>query len=166
MLGVFTDLLAFLPSITYNPLLAAMYGGLAQGIAIGLFVRFSMSSGGTELLGRVIHHGLPQIGIPAWIAIFRRYDRRLTGAIVMKIRKMSFTRWILIFYQHQGEAIWSSPGLNGQTCATSSRASGGGVPLPACQQPPRCYQPDGKGMYSGRITPRVLSHLCQSHQPH
>lgn len=58
-LGMFMDLLIFVPCMTTNTMMAAIYGGILQGIAIGLFYRYRMSSGGTELLGRVILHYFP-----------------------------------------------------------------------------------------------------------
>ncbi|MBD5132186.1 MAG: YitT family protein [Clostridiales bacterium] len=55
VLGVVTDVFAlFLPSITDNTLLAALYGGVCQGIGVGLFVRSNYSSGGTETVARII----------------------------------------------------------------------------------------------------------------
>ena len=69
VLGLFTDLFAFIPSITDNPILAAMYGGILQGIGIGLFIRYEVSSGGTELLGRVTYHWFPVLSIPAHVAV-------------------------------------------------------------------------------------------------
>lgn len=53
ILSLFTDIIKF-PTITQNVLLATLYGGILQGISIGFFCRYSVSSGGTELLGRVI----------------------------------------------------------------------------------------------------------------
>ena len=52
-LGVITDIFALLPPITQDGVLASLYGGVCQGIGIGLFVRYEFSSGGTELLGRI-----------------------------------------------------------------------------------------------------------------
>ena len=68
-LGVCTDLLAFLPQMTKNPLLASLYGGVLQGIGIGLFIRYEFSSGGTELLGRVISKWVKVINIPVCVGI-------------------------------------------------------------------------------------------------
>ncbi|MBR2330773.1 MAG: YitT family protein, partial [Clostridia bacterium] len=68
-LGVFTDVLAFLPAITLDPLLASLYGGVFQGIGIGLFIRFEFSSGGTELLGRVISKWVKFLNIPVCVGI-------------------------------------------------------------------------------------------------
>ena len=44
---------------TDNKILASLYGGVLQGIGIGLFIKYETSSGGTELLGRLTHLILP-----------------------------------------------------------------------------------------------------------
>lgn len=54
---------------TDDPLLASIYGGVAQGIGIGCFIKWKVSSGGTELLARVIQRKLSFMSIQAWIAI-------------------------------------------------------------------------------------------------
>ena len=69
VLGICTDLLAFLPAMTENALLASLYGGVFQGIAIGLFLRFEFSSGGTELLGRVISKWVKLLNIPVCVGL-------------------------------------------------------------------------------------------------
>lgn len=70
-LGLCTDLFAeFLPKMTtIDPLLASLYGGVLQGIGIGLFIRFEFSSGGTELLGRVISRWVKVLNIPICVGI-------------------------------------------------------------------------------------------------
>ena len=65
LLTLFGDL-----SITDNKILAAAYGGILQGIGIGLFIKYEMSSGGTELLGRLTHHVLPFGSIATHVAVF------------------------------------------------------------------------------------------------
>ena len=69
VLGVATDLLEFLNPMTEDPVLAALYGGVCQGIAIGLFVKYEYSSGGTELLGRVINRFIKVLKIPVCVGI-------------------------------------------------------------------------------------------------
>lgn len=53
-----------------NPILASLYGGILQGIGIGLFIKYETSSGGTELLGRLTHGLLPIGTIATHVAIF------------------------------------------------------------------------------------------------
>ncbi len=74
VLSLATDIIAKLihnPTqyFTKDPLLASIYGGLAQGIGIGCFIRYKVSSGGTELLGRSIQRFIPHLSIATWVAI-------------------------------------------------------------------------------------------------
>ena len=69
-LGVVTDLLDMLNfTMTNDGVLASLYGGLCQGIGIGLFVRYQFSSGGTELLGRLIARFVHGLNIPVCVGI-------------------------------------------------------------------------------------------------
>ena len=49
LLTLFGDTIVFCD----DKILAGLYGGILQGIGIGLFIKYEMSSGGTELLGRL-----------------------------------------------------------------------------------------------------------------
>ena len=69
-LGFTTELFSFLPTLTDNPILAAGYGGILQGVAVGLFIRYETSSGGTELLGRITQHALRFGSIATHTAFF------------------------------------------------------------------------------------------------
>ncbi len=95
-LGIFTDLFTGLPSITENPLLAAVWGGILQGIGMGCFIRFEMSSGGTELLGRITHHLIPVGGIAAHAAVFDA-GIVILGAVAMHNPENILYALILIF---------------------------------------------------------------------
>ena len=70
-LGVITDALAyvFTDPITSDGVLASIYGGICQGVGIGLFVRYQFSSGGTELLGRLISRFSKMLSIPVCVGI-------------------------------------------------------------------------------------------------
>ena len=68
-LGTITDLLAPIGAITADGTLASLYGGICQGIGIGLFVRYEFSSGGTELLGRIFKRWFKVLKIPVWVGI-------------------------------------------------------------------------------------------------
>ena len=56
--------------LTDDGILSSLYGGILQGVAIGLFIKFETSSGGTELLGRLTHGILPIGTIATHAAIF------------------------------------------------------------------------------------------------
>ncbi|NLY56333.1 MAG: YitT family protein [Firmicutes bacterium] len=49
MLSVLTDALAFLPALTSDSLLAALWGGILSGIGIGMTLKWGGSTGGTDL---------------------------------------------------------------------------------------------------------------------
>lgn len=68
-LGVVTDIFEALPVLTQDGVLASLYGGVCQGIGIGLFVRYEFSSGGTELLGRLISRFIKGLKIPVSVGI-------------------------------------------------------------------------------------------------
>jgi uncharacterized membrane-anchored protein YitT (DUF2179 family) len=59
LFAVFTDGLAyFLPAegVTTDKVLAALYGGIFLGIGLGLVYRGRGTSGGTDILGRILNH--------------------------------------------------------------------------------------------------------------
>ena len=95
-LGFFIDLFAFLPVITNNPVIAALYGGVAQGIAIGLFCRFNVSSGGTELLARVLLPRLPGVSLGNTIAVLDGIIV-LLGSLVLRSSENALMALIVIF---------------------------------------------------------------------
>lgn len=100
-LSGFTNLLGlpvfdFLQDITHDPVLAALYGGILQGVGIGFFIRFEMSSGGTELLGRITHSVLPVFSIATHVAVFDGLVV-IIGAVVLKNPENVLYALILIF---------------------------------------------------------------------
>lgn len=96
ILGVITDILAILPAMTTNPLLAALYGGIFQGLGVGLFIRFEFSSGGTELLGRVLSKWTKILTIPVCVGICDAIIV-LTGTIVLRSADNILYALIVIF---------------------------------------------------------------------
>lgn len=68
VMSLFTDLTVFLPSPTDNVLLDSIYAGVLGGLSMGLYIKYRVSSGGTEMLGRVLQHRFPNISIQAVVA--------------------------------------------------------------------------------------------------
>lgn len=85
-----------LEKITSDGILASLYGGILQGIGIGLFIKYETSSGGTELLGRLTHGLIPIASIATHVAVLDGIVV-LVGAIVLgKLENILFAL-ILIF---------------------------------------------------------------------
>lgn len=97
-LSLCTFLLNFLPfgDITNEPILASLYGGILQGIGIGLFIKYEMSSGGTELLGRITNHYIP-IGTIAIHTAFFDSVVVILGAFFLENPENVLYALILIF---------------------------------------------------------------------
>ena len=99
VLGGFTELFSHVPNIgtlTDDGILSAMYGGILQGIGIGCFIKYEVSSGGTELLGRITFKFLPFFSIATHVAILDGLVVVL-GAIVLKNPENILYALILIF---------------------------------------------------------------------
>lgn len=95
-LGVCTELLSALPQLTDNALLASVYGGIFQGVAVGFFIRYETSSGGTELLGRLSRHIVKVGSIATHVAFFDGLVV-IIGAFVMHNPENVLYALILIF---------------------------------------------------------------------
>lgn len=91
LLTLFGDL-----SITDEPILSALYGGILQGIGIGFFIKYEMSSGGTELLGRITQHFFSYFSVPTHVAFFDATVVAL-GAILLGSLENILYALILIF---------------------------------------------------------------------
>lgn len=93
---LFTAVFENIALVTDNKILAALYGGVLQGVGMGFFIKYEMSSGGTELLGRVTHHIFPVMTIATHVAVFDGIIVVL-GAIVLHDIENILYALILIF---------------------------------------------------------------------
>jgi len=59
ILSVFTDLGTFLPTLTNDPMLASLYGGMVMGVGLGIVFRAGATTGGTDLAAKIIHNFFP-----------------------------------------------------------------------------------------------------------
>lgn len=69
MFSLLIDLLHF-PSITDNPLLASVFGGVILGLGLGLILRANATTGGTDLLAQVVHRKYPYITVGVFLLSF------------------------------------------------------------------------------------------------
>ena len=106
-LGVITDLLAYIPFTPKDGVLASLYGGICQGIGIGLFLRYEFSSGGTELLGRIISNLVKVVRIPVCVgvldgivvvlgAIVTKDPNNMLYALIVIFVSTKLSEWILV----------------------------------------------------------------------
>ncbi|NLO81887.1 MAG: YitT family protein [Clostridiales bacterium] len=80
LLSAFIDFVK-VPSITEDSILASIYGGVLMGLGLGLVFRGNATTGGTDLLAKIIHKFCPFIGV-GWILFTVDFLVVLTAAIV------------------------------------------------------------------------------------
>ena len=68
LFSVLLDVMQFQP-LTSNPFLACVYGGVIMGLGMGLVFRGNASTGGTDLVAKMVHRRIPGIGI-GWMVFF------------------------------------------------------------------------------------------------
>ncbi len=104
ILSLFNELFISFPALTSNRILAAVYGGILGGVGIGIFIKFKVSSGGTELLGREIRNLLKVFSIPFWTAILDGIII-ISGAIALRDPENIFYALIFIFVSAKASDI-------------------------------------------------------------
>ncbi len=62
LLSVFIDLVK-VPALTNDSLLASIYGGILMGLGLGIIFRMNATTGGTDLLARLIHQHFSSISV-------------------------------------------------------------------------------------------------------
>lgn len=63
LLSLFVQLFSYLPAVTDNIFLASFFGGTLYGFGIGIAFASGASTGGTDILSRLIQHHFPQLPI-------------------------------------------------------------------------------------------------------
>ena len=63
ILSLFVQLFSYLPPVTDNIFLAAFFGGTLYGLGIGIAFVSGASTGGTDILSRIIQYFLPSFSI-------------------------------------------------------------------------------------------------------
>ena len=92
---------ALIPFPQTEPLLSCLYGGVLLGVALGLMMRKSATTGGTELAARLLKYVLPSLSIGKlclaidvtviclYALTFRSFDNALYGIIAMYISSLA-----------------------------------------------------------------------------
>lgn len=63
LLSLLIQLFSYLPPITENVALATIFGGVIYGTGLGLAFAAGASTGGTDILGRILQHFIPHFPI-------------------------------------------------------------------------------------------------------
>ena len=61
LLSIMLEITAFIPEIKTDIILTAIFGGLLNGIGVGLILRGNTTTGGSDLLAVILHHFYPHI---------------------------------------------------------------------------------------------------------
>ncbi|NLN40843.1 MAG: YitT family protein [Clostridiales bacterium] len=80
LLSFFIDVVK-VPSITHEPILASIYGGVVMGIGLGIVFRGNATTGGTDLFAKIIHKHFRFVGV-GWVLFVVDSLVVLTAAIV------------------------------------------------------------------------------------
>lgn len=101
LLSMFTEVFSYLPIYTDNLILSVAFGGALYGIGIGIAFAAGASTGGTDIIGRIIQTKLPTIPIGKMLlfvdgviilvslVIFRDIELVLFGVLTLLISSYS-----------------------------------------------------------------------------
>ena len=145
-----------------DKILSSVYGGVCQGIGVGLFVRYEFSSGGTELLGRVISRVTKVITIPVCVGILDGIIV-IVGAIVTRNPDNMLYALIVIFVSTKvAEVILM--GLEKSKLCIIISDKGSEIAATLIEKSPRgVTMLDGVGMYTHKEH-NVLLTCVKNHQ--
>lgn len=59
-----------LPALSVDPMLGAVFGGVLLGAGIGIIIRGNATTGGTDLLGRIMHKRFPALSVGSLVFAF------------------------------------------------------------------------------------------------
>ncbi len=101
VLSVFVQLFSYLPPLTDDVFLATIFGGVLYGSGIGIAFVSGASTGGTDIIGRLLQHSMPQmpigklllvidgIVIVASLIVFKQVNLALFGIIALFVSTYS-----------------------------------------------------------------------------
>ncbi len=101
LMTMFMELFSLLPPLTEDAMLAAIFGGICYGVGLGLTFVSNGSTGGTDILGRLIQRRFPGFKIGTLLAaidgviiltsalIFKETDLILCGIIGLVLQSIT-----------------------------------------------------------------------------
>lgn len=97
VLSVITDALSFLQPLTYDRLLASIFGGILMGLGLAVVLLYGATTGGTDMLARILHKFIPSFSIGQILlgldisviilasAVFRNYELGLYAILTLYV---------------------------------------------------------------------------------
>lgn len=89
LLSVFIELFSFLPPVTEDMLLAAIFGSALYGVGIGMVLSQKSTTGGTDILGRLIQHKFPHwkigkilLGVDLFVICLSLFTFKTTNTVL------------------------------------------------------------------------------------
>ncbi len=89
--SVFVDLFAALPGVTVEPLLAGVCGGLLSGAGLGLVFLRGASTGGVDIIARLVRQKVRTAPIGKIILAFDGLVAVLTGVVYRDVNRVLYT---------------------------------------------------------------------------
>lgn len=80
-LSLFIDILKLKPATT-NPLMAAIIGGALLGLGLAIIFRGGATTGGTDMLARMVHEKFSSISVGTFLFIFDCFVILLAGVLI------------------------------------------------------------------------------------
>lgn len=96
LLSIFVQLFSYLPPLTNDVFLATIFGSILYGTGIGLALVFGASTGGTDILGRLIQHFVPHIEIGK-LLLFVDAAVILTALVIFRTIDLAFYGIIALY---------------------------------------------------------------------
>ncbi|MBQ8683969.1 MAG: YitT family protein [Clostridia bacterium] len=106
LLSVLVQVFSYLPPLTSDPLLATVFGALLYGVGIGLTLINGASTGGTDILARLVQCIFPHVKVGSLLLVvdavvigvslvlFRNFDLTMYGIIALCISSFSIN-WLI-----------------------------------------------------------------------
>lgn len=106
ILSLFVQLFSYVPPVTNDVFLASVFGAVLYGIGIGLTLIEGASTGGTDILSRLVQCAFPHIKIGSLLLIvdsvvialslvvFRQFDLALYGVVALCISSFAIN-WLI-----------------------------------------------------------------------
>ena len=90
LLSLFVEVFSFLPKITEDILLSAVYGGGLMGLGIGLVFGSGWTTGGTDIVAQILKKKFPAVSVGKFVLIIDTF--------VIAVAGITFGKWEVLLY--------------------------------------------------------------------